>query len=138
MLDKLAPWMTTRRGPWTASEALPGGEFDRSERASELARLVQDYARLDKAFLTRLFARHGLLARAVLGAARTPAELGTDFGGGLTQREVDYLVANEWAQSSDDILWRRTKCGLHMTAPQRAAFTAAFSASMDPQARLRA
>jgi glycerol-3-phosphate dehydrogenase len=43
------------------------------------------------------------------------ADLGQDFGGGLTQAEVDYLVAAEWAVTADDILWRRSKLGLHVT-----------------------
>jgi glycerol-3-phosphate dehydrogenase len=49
------------------------------------------------------------------------ADLGTDFGGGLYAREIDWLIAEEWACEADDVLWRRTKCGLHMTAEQRAA-----------------
>ena len=51
----------------------------------------------------------------------TPADLGRDFGGGLYAREVDWLMREEWAVDADDILWRRTKCGLHMTAAERAA-----------------
>jgi glycerol-3-phosphate dehydrogenase len=129
VLDKLAPWLPSTRGSWTAQEALPGGGFARADRARELTRLQQHYAQLDARFLARLFARHGLDTYAVLQDAQTPAELGRDFGAGLTQREVDYLVEHEWAHSADDILWRRTKCGLRMSAPQRAAFSAAFSLS---------
>ena len=138
VLDKLAPWMPARRGTWTANEALPGGEFERGQRAQELTRLQAAYPRFDTRFLTRLFARHGLNAETLLGEAQTPADLGRDYGGGLTQREVDYLVSNEWAHRSDDILWRRTKCGLHMSEQQRADFAAAFSTSPDQHARLRA
>ena len=57
--------------------------------------------------------------RAFSGNAGRMADLGADFGAGLTAREIDYLMAEEWAQSADDVLWRRTKCGLPMT--QRAA-----------------
>jgi glycerol-3-phosphate dehydrogenase len=49
------------------------------------------------------------------------ADLGRDFGAELSSREVDYLMAEEWAMTADDVLWRRTKCGLPMTAQQRAA-----------------
>ncbi len=45
-------------------------------------------------------------------------DMGEDFGGGLTAREVDWLVAHEWAQTVDDIVWRRTKLGLVLTANQ--------------------
>ena len=47
------------------------------------------------------------------------ADLGKAFGGGLYARELAYLVEQEWAGSADDVLWRRTKCGLHMTDGQR-------------------
>jgi glycerol-3-phosphate dehydrogenase len=47
--------------------------------------------------------------------------LGRNFGANLTQFELEYLVAEEWAQTAEDVLWRRTKCGLHMTQPQRDA-----------------
>ena len=123
VLDKLKPWMTGHRGPWTGTEALPGGEFKRADRAGEIARLQKSYPRLDPDFLGRLFARHGLNAYAILQDAQNNEDLGTDFGGGLTQREAYYLVRHEWASSADDILWRRTKCGLHMSAQQRSAFS---------------
>jgi glycerol-3-phosphate dehydrogenase len=73
-----------------------------------------------------MFNRHGTLTRTVLGGARTLADLGQDFGGSLFQREVDYLVQNEWATDVEDILWRRTKTGLAMTPAQRAAFAKRF------------
>jgi glycerol-3-phosphate dehydrogenase len=43
-----------------------------------------------------------------------------DLGGGLSAREIDYLVTHEWARSTDDILWRRTKIGLHTGEETRA------------------
>ncbi len=126
VLDKLAPWMQTRRGSWSKLESLPGGKFKRSDRAQELTYLLQKYRQLDVHFLTRLFGRHGRNAHGILKEAQTPAELGRDFGGGLTQREVDYLVLHEWACQPDDILWRRTKCGLHMSELQRSEFSTWF------------
>ena len=55
---------------------------------------------------------YGTRIERVIGTATTWAELGIDFGAGLTEAEVRYLVAHEWARSSEDILWRRTKLGL--------------------------
>jgi glycerol-3-phosphate dehydrogenase len=46
-------------------------------------------------------------------------DLGEDFGGGLTERELRYFVEREWAQTAEDVLWRRTKSGLLMTPTQR-------------------
>ncbi|MFL9924896.1 glycerol-3-phosphate dehydrogenase [Herbaspirillum lusitanum] len=124
VMDKLEPWVKerSRRASWTNKEKLPGGGFDRKERAQELARLQQKYAQLDAHFLDKLFARHGLNAHLILREAQSPAELGIDFGGGLSQREVEYLALEEWACEADDVLWRRTKCGLHMSPEQRAEF----------------
>ncbi len=50
---------------------------------------------------------------------RTPADLGVELGNGLTEAEVAYLVRNEWARSGEDVLWRRTKCGIGMTEAER-------------------
>lgn len=128
VLDKLAPWTNacTRRGPWTREETLPGGQFRRADRAQELDYLIKKYAGLDPHFLTRLFGRHGRNAHTILREAQTPDQLGHDFGGGLVQREVEYLIVYEWGYQPEDILWRRTKCGLHMTQDQRADFAAWF------------
>ena len=51
---------------------------------------------------------------------RNADDLGEDYGGGLTEREVAYLIEQEWARTADDVLWRRTKCGLSMTPAQKA------------------
>jgi glycerol-3-phosphate dehydrogenase len=50
---------------------------------------------------------------------RETADLGEAFGGGLYERELAYLAEREWARDPEDVLWRRTKCGLHMTAAER-------------------
>ena len=47
------------------------------------------------------------------------ADLGEDFGGGLYERELEWMLAREWAHTAADVLWRRSKCGLHMTPEQR-------------------
>jgi glycerol-3-phosphate dehydrogenase len=128
VLEKLSPWLKTTRGPWTADAALPGGDFDPSQRAAVLRDLCNIYPRLPPELLLAMFNRHGTLTRIVLGGAGTLADLGQVFGGGLFQREVDYLVQNEWATTVEDILWRRTKTGLAMTPAQRAAFAGQFVA----------
>ena len=126
VLERLTPWLNTVRGPWTADTTLPGGDFDLTQRAAVLCDLCGDYPRLPPALLHAMFGRHGTLTRTLLGEARTLADLGQDFGGDLFQREVDYLVQNEWGTNVEDILWRRTKTGLAMTPVQRAAFAGWF------------
>ncbi|TMH80302.1 MAG: glycerol-3-phosphate dehydrogenase, partial [Betaproteobacteria bacterium] len=52
------------------------------------------------------------------------------FGGGLYERELEYLVRNEWAREAEDVLWRRTKCGLHMTAAEKTRVRAWLAAKV--------
>jgi glycerol-3-phosphate dehydrogenase len=131
VLDKLAPWLRTTRGSWTKEEALPGGEFACAERNAQLARLFARYPDMPSAWLMQIFQRHGLTAYELLGSAKVMDDLGRHFGGGLTEREVEHFVRHEWARAPEDILWRRTKCGLHMSAAERSAFSEYFSATTE-------
>jgi len=117
-----------KTGPgWTGGAPLPGGDID--SFLTFLRDLQRDYVALDPHWLERLARRHGTRARALLDGATVPADLGRAFGGGLYAREVDWLIREEWAVDADDILWRRTKCGLHMTADERAAVADYMAAS---------
>ena len=120
-LEKLAPWLAVRRGAWTAASPLPGadGSFDA---------LRARYPALPEALLRRLYARHGGEAEQVLGDARHLEDLGVHFGADLYEREVRYFVAHEWACEAEDVLWRRTKAGLHLDAAQRVRFADWFGA----------
>jgi len=117
-LQKLARWIPAHRS-WTHTEALPGGDFGGRDFPAVLAEVRSRYAGLDPHWLARLLRRHGTLAYNILGDSKGERDLGEDFGGGLYDRELGYLIENEWARSADDVLWRRTKCGLHMNAEQR-------------------
>ena len=73
-------------------------------------------------YLQRLVRRHGSNTAHLLKGVRAMSDLGELFGTGaamLTAREIDYCIREEWARAPDDILWRRTKCGLHMDAAER-------------------
>jgi glycerol-3-phosphate dehydrogenase len=109
------------KAPWTHTEALPGGELQGLSFRGLLLDYRRRHPRLPKIWLARALRRHGSLAEEIIGDAKVERDLGRNFGGGLYQREVDYLVKNEWAREADDVLWRRTKCGLHMTADEKAA-----------------
>ena len=60
----------------------------------------------------------------MLGEARSAADLGRHFGATLTEAEVRYLVDQEWAVTAEDVLWRRSKLGLHLTRAEAAALEA--------------
>jgi glycerol-3-phosphate dehydrogenase len=125
-LQRLAPFFPVMGAPWTATAPLPGGDLAGAsveDFATALAARLRDVAAVHVGALAR---RHGTLARMVLGDARCAADLGRHFGAGLYQREVDYLIRHEWAATAEDVLWRRTKCGLHMSEAERAAVAAAM------------
>jgi glycerol-3-phosphate dehydrogenase len=123
-LEKLAPWFGGMGPAWTKRATLPGGELPGGlgAYASELA---QRYPALPQALLESLARRHGTLADRVLGEARALTDLGEHFGADLYACEVEYLMDREWANDAEDILWRRTKAGLHL-APGQAQAVARF------------
>ena len=120
-LEKLTPWFEQASAPWTANTPLPGGALNGHSFCEFVAQLTQHYSALPSLLVEALAARHGGLTDAVLGGAKTIAELGQHFGHTLYAREVDYLITHEWARTADDVLWRRTKCGLHLNIQQKQA-----------------
>jgi glycerol-3-phosphate dehydrogenase len=122
-LENLAPWFRRMgMGPsWTADAALPGATIPRGDRTYFEQHLAQRYPGLPHPLLRALARRHGALAYEVLGNAATAEALGESFGAELYAREIDYLVEHEWAMSAEDVLWRRTKAGLYLSAAQRDA-----------------
>ena len=61
----------------------------------------------------------------------TADDMGEDFGGGLTAREVDWMVGHEWAKTVDDVIWRRSKTGLAMNDAQKARVAAYLNSRQD-------
>jgi glycerol-3-phosphate dehydrogenase len=105
---------------WTHKEPLPGGDLGGKSFRGLLLEYRRRFPRLPKLWVARLLRRHGALAGEIIGEAREERGLGRNFGGGLYERELEYLVKNEWVREAEDALWRRTKCGLHMNAAQQA------------------
>ncbi len=125
VMEKLDPWFPGTHA-WTAAEPLPGGDLGANNAKAGFDALVlalcSRYPGLPQQYLARLARRHGTLAREVLGEAQNLDGLGESFGGGLYEAEARWFVAHEWAQEADDVLWRRTKCGLHMSPDERENF----------------
>lgn len=120
-LRELAPFFPQMKKPWTMSEPLPGGDMVKSDLAAFERDLRARYASLDPGLLGALARRHGTRSSRVLGNADTTADLGEHFGDTLFAAEIEYMIAQEWATTAEDILWRRTKCGLHLSARERDA-----------------
>jgi glycerol-3-phosphate dehydrogenase len=109
-LDKLARYFPAMGVHWTERSALPGSDF--RDRAEAWGEARGRYGRLPEEVLRAVFRRHGTLASEVLGDGDT----GEHFGAGLTEREVVYMRDREWARTVEDVLWRRSKAGLHLDA----------------------
>jgi glycerol-3-phosphate dehydrogenase len=118
-MDLLAPGLGGVRPAWTAAAALPGGDIANADFDGFLTKLQRRLPWLP-AELARRYARaYGTRVERLLGNARSLGDLGEAFGAGLYEAEIEYLVRNEWAASAEDVLWRRTKLGLHV-APETA------------------
>jgi glycerol-3-phosphate dehydrogenase len=100
-------------GPWTETAVLPGGDLRNGSLAELRAALCIEFPALPSEMLDRFARTYGTRARGVLRNVATLDDMGSVLGDYLTEREVKYLVAEEWAQTAEDILFRRTKVGLH-------------------------
>ena len=118
-LAKLKPWLEPSRGTWTASEPLPGGAVGAGGMRGLSEELCERHPGVPAALVHALARRHGTLTDAVLRGVHNEADLGIHFGAQLFEREVEYLIRHEWVQTGDDVLWRRTKAGLDMSAAER-------------------
>jgi len=126
-MEKLATVLPC--GPaWTGTAPLPGGDMPDADFARFEAGFAAAHPFLSPALALRLARAYGTRAEAVLGGADSMGAMGRDYGAGLHQCEVDYLMTREWAQTADDILWRRSKLGLHV--PPGAGAGAASDAAL--------
>ncbi|NKB53529.1 MAG: glycerol-3-phosphate dehydrogenase [Rhizobiaceae bacterium] len=118
MMDEIEDLIGRKGRPWTAKAALPGGDFPARGFDNLLNEASARYPFMKSADLDRLCHAYGTRMAMVLGNAESIEQLGEDFGGGLFEVEVRYLMLNEWANSADDIIWRRSKLGLVMSDDQ--------------------
>ncbi len=116
-LEKLSPWLKDNDATegWTGKAALPGGDFSVFGIPALATQLVRDYPFLSQAHALRLIRAYGTQAQKILSGAKSPGDLGRDFGGTLSEREVKYLVTEEFARTAEDVVWRRSKLGLRLS-----------------------
>jgi glycerol-3-phosphate dehydrogenase len=121
-VDWIGPALGRRVPGWTQNACLPGGDlFGRQPSARGVLEFEawtrtrqQQYAWLAPALVARYARAYGTRLGAMLGHCRSIADLGEEIVPGLFEVEADFLVRQEWAISAADILWRRTKLGLHV------------------------
>ncbi len=131
-LRDLQAYYPQMSGSWTGGEVLPGGDIESLDAVVHEATKRSPGLPID--YLRRLASRHGSRTEQVLAGVRAMSDLGELFGAGatlLSEREIDFCIKEEWARMPDDILWRRTKCGLHMDAAERERATSFIRAKVN-------
>ncbi len=122
-LERFSPYLSGDKAQagWTAHAPLPGGDLDVSAIPTLADELSRNYTFLSQSFALRLAHAYGTRASNVLGDASSAADLGQLFGDTLFEREVRYLIANEFAHTAEDIVWRRSKLGLRLSKKEIAS-----------------
>jgi glycerol-3-phosphate dehydrogenase len=123
VVEKIGEHLGARGKPWTADAPLPGGDFPPTGFDAEVSKLEADYPFLDRVHARRLIRLYGTRARKILGLAKSEQDLGRCFGADLYEAEIRYLMREEWALTAEDVLWRRTKRGLRLSAEEATALS---------------
>ncbi len=117
-LEKLGHHLSSEaraKHDWSGKAPLPGGDFPVQGFEALVVDLQRDYPWLEPAQCRRLARAYGTRARLILASAKDKAALGRDFGAGLSEAEVGYLMREEWAEQAADVVWRRSKLGLRLS-----------------------
>ena len=113
-LAKLQPHLGGARAPWTATAPLPGGDMPGADLEAFIAVALRRHAWLPEPLLRRWARSYGTRLDRLIGDACSLDELGDELAPGLFEAELRYLAAAEWARSGEDVLWRRSRLGLHL------------------------
>lgn len=120
VMDEIKPFFPAMKGEWTARSTLPGGAIAHDAVEAKIAELQRRYSFLKPQNVRRLFRAYGTEVENIFGAAQFAADLGQTFGP-VTEKEIAHLRDNEWVVTADDLLWRRSKLGLHMKPEEQEA-----------------
>jgi len=118
-LEKLRDYLPPMTPAWTAHQPLPGGEFPVTDFEARYTAAAAAYPFLAPASVRRLLHAYGTRIDELLDGATSLGDLGEHFGADLYAREVNWLMNEEWAMTAEDVLWRRTKLGLRLSAGER-------------------
>ncbi|MEO1238686.1 MAG: glycerol-3-phosphate dehydrogenase [Pseudomonadota bacterium] len=129
-MQQLKPFFPSMGGDWTHREALPGGDMPKSDFEAFQNDLKQRYPWMPRNLRQHYGRLYGTRTARVVGDAAGLGDLGHHFGGHLYEAEARYLATHEWAQTAEDVLWRRTKHQVHLTEAERRAFAAWFDAEL--------
>lgn len=127
-LAEEAVGLLTREAAWTANIALPGGDVPLGDMDFFVRVAEKEWPWLPHELLRRYARSYGTRMGDIIGRARDQSGLGRHYGDGIYEAEICYLVEYEWARCAEDILWRRSKCGLHVMPETVAALESALPA----------
>ena len=127
-LERLAHHLSIHGGPWTATAPLPGGNMENADFAKFLWDTGERFGWMPPEMLLRLGRAYGTRIDSLIGDATSLADLGIHLGGDLYARELEYLAVHEYAQTAEDVLWRRSKLGMHLSAGAQEAVAEWFAA----------
>lgn len=126
-IHKIQSYLPDMKGDWTEYAPLPGGDMDNADFESFINTIKQRYPWMPRDLREHYARLYGTRLKMVVGDATSIEKLGKYFGGNLYEAEVSYLVTHEWAETVEDILWRRTKHRLHLSKEQQDAFALWFT-----------
>lgn len=121
-LDKLSPYFPNVKEAWTSGAPLPGGEITSQSFAEWYSMFKSEHSHLPEPLVRHFGHNYGTEAIKILDGVKESTDLGVQFSDRLYEREVKWLIENEWAQTSQDILFRRTKHGLFLKDHERTEF----------------
>ena len=127
-MEQLKDYYDYKTGDWTETALLPGGDLYDADFERFFTDMHKRYRAMNTDLLRRLCHAYGTRITLLLGDGTNQPKLGQHFGAGLYELEAKFLINHEWATSAEDIMWRRSKLGLHMSEGERAAFTEWFGA----------
>ncbi|MBJ9659619.1 glycerol-3-phosphate dehydrogenase [Burkholderia gladioli] len=116
------------RAAWTAGQPLPGGDIANARFAPFAEAFAKRHAWLPAALARRYARAYGTRAERIVAGASSLAGLGAEIAPGIHEAELRHLRDSEWATRADDVLWRRSKLGLHVAPGTLETVTAAIDA----------
>jgi glycerol-3-phosphate dehydrogenase len=120
-MDKIDRLFHKTPNHWTRHEKLPGGDIEGNDFERFVDEQAAAYPFLSRMLIRRYARAYGTCMNIILEDVANLDDMGHEIGGGVYGRELDYLIAYEFARSADDVLWRRSKLGLHLDEETQAA-----------------
>jgi len=125
-MSKLCPLLGHDDTRWTATKPLPGGDSTKADFERYPTAMHKKFPWIPQPQIYRYTQNYGTLINTIIGEASDLKGLGKHFGDDVYECELRYLVDTEWAKSAEDVLWRRSKLGLHLSDKKRNAIVQWF------------